>query len=345
MRRNRSPVTTNGAAVDAPPGAPGDPASFPTLVDVRRAAARIAGVVRRTPLLRSDALSELAGADVHLKLETLQRTGAFKLRGAYSFVASLSDADRARGLVTASAGNHGAAVALSARLVGAKAVVFVPADAPEAKQRRIARHGGAELRRVAGGYDDAHAAAEAFAARTGACFVHAFSDPAVVAGQGTLGLEIFEQCPSIRTLVVPVGGGGLIGGVGTVARALGEGVRVVGVQTEETAAMHASLAAGRLTSTRYGPTLCEGLSGDTDERALALARRVVDEIVLVSESAVRRAIRWLVAEEGIVAEGSAAVGAAALLEGALGQIEGPSVVVLTGSNLDAGRLARILTEG
>ncbi len=328
------------------PGAAGAETStavFPSVEDVRAAALRLAGVARRTPLERSDALSEISRAGVHLKLEGMQRTGSFKLRGAYNFIAQLSAEDRARGLVTASAGNHGQGVALAARLLGACAVVYVPAGAPETKQRRIARH-GAELRRVEGGYDDAHAAALAFAAATGAIYVHAFSDPAVVAGQGTVGLEIFEDLPAVRTILVPVGGGGLIGGVGIVARALGDGVRVVGVQTDETAAVHASLAAGRLVSPAYGPTLCDGLSGDTDAAALALARRVVDEVVLVPESAVRRAIRWLYVEEGVVAEGSAAVAAAALLDGAVRDLDGPVAAVLTGSNLDASRLAQILTE-
>jgi threonine dehydratase len=319
-------------------------AGFPSLAEVRAAARRLEGVVRRTPLERSDALSERAGADVHLKLEGLQRTGSFKLRGAYNAVALLSPGARARGLVTASAGNHGQGVALAARLHGARAVVFVPEGAPEGKQRRIARF-GAELRRVPGGFDDAHAAAVAFAAGAGATFVGAFSDPAVVAGQGTVGLELFDELPGVRTIVAPVGGGGLIGGIGVVARALGRGVRVVGVQTDQTAAMHASLAAGRPTSTHYGPTLCEGLSGDVDGPALALARVVVDEVVLVSEEAVRRAIRWLYVEEGVVAEGSAAVAAAALLEGAVRALEGPAAVVLTGSNLDAARLASILSGG
>ncbi len=218
--------------------------TFPTLGDVRAAAGRLQGIVRRTPLERSDALSEISGTGVHLKLEGLQRTGSFKLRGACNFIAQLSPDERARGLVTASAGNHGLGVALAARLLGARAVVYVPQDAPEVKRRRIARH-GAELRRVPGGYDEAHAAAEAFAAESGAVFVHAFSDPAVVAGQGTVGLEIFEDLPGVRTLVVPVGGGGLIGGIGIVARALGNGTRVIGVQTHETSAVHASLAAGR----------------------------------------------------------------------------------------------------
>lgn len=329
--------------VDAPAHAHASVDAFPSLGDVRAAARRLQGVARRTPLERSDALSAAAGAEVHLKLEGMQRTGAFKLRGAYNALALLPPEARARGVVTASAGNHGVGVALAARLLGARAVVFVPEDAPEAKQKRIARL-GAELRRVAGSYDDAHPAAVAFAERTGAAYLSAFSDPAVVAGQGTVGLEIFEELPQVRTIVVPVGGGGLAGGIGTVARALGPGVRVVGVQTDQTAAMHASLAAGRLTSVPYGPTLCEGLSGDVDDWSLALARRVVDEVVLVSEDAVRRAIRWLYVEEGVVAEGSAAVAAAALLEGAVAGVEGPVAAVLTGSNLDAARLAPILLD-
>jgi threonine dehydratase len=311
----------------------------PALADVLAAAATLRGVARRTPLEHSPALSAIAGAEVHLKLESHQRTGSFKFRGAYSALASLPPEVRARGPVTASAGNHGLGVALSARLLGARATVFVPAAAPEAKKRRIRAY-GAELREVAGGYDDAQGAAEAYAAGTGAPFVHAFSDPAVVAGQGTVGLEIALELPSVRTVVVPVGGGGLAGGIGIVARALG-GVRVAGVQSERTAAMHASLRAGRPVSVAYGETLCEGLSGDVDERSVALALRVVDSMALVTEEAVARAMRALHAEEGLVAEGSAAVGVAALLEGVL-ELEGPVAVVVTGGNVDAARIAAVL---
>ncbi|HEX6038148.1 threonine ammonia-lyase [Longimicrobium sp.] len=307
--------------------------------DVLAAARRLRGVVHRTPLERSPWLSAETGTDVWLKLETQQRTGSFKVRGAYNAIATLSAEARARGLVTASAGNHGQGVALAASLLGASALVFVPAEAPDAKKRRIARW-GAELREIEGGYDEAHHAAEAHARRSGATFVHAFSDPAVVAGQGTVGLEILEDLPGVRTLVVPIGGGGLVGGVGIVARALGRGIRVAGAQTDETRAMHASLEAGRLVSVPYGPTVCEGLSGDVDERSLALASRVVDEVVVVSEAAVRRAMRRLYEEEGIVAEGSAAVAVAALLDGAAGP--GPVAVVLTGSNVDGARLASVL---
>jgi threonine dehydratase len=309
------------------------------MADVLAAARRLEGIVRRTPLERCDGLS--GEAEVFLKLEGMQRTGSFKLRGAYNRVATLAPHARARGLVTASAGNHGQGVALAARLLGARAVVFVPAGAPETKRRRIARF-GAELVRVEGGYDEAHAAAEAHAAETGAAFVHAYSDPMTVAGQATVALEIFSELPGVRTLVVPVGGGGLVNGTGIVARALAPGARVVGVQTHETAAMHASLAAGSLCCPPQGATLCEGLSGETDARSLELARRVVDEVVLVSEDAVRRAMRWLFVEEGVVAEGSAAVAAAALLEGALRDVAGPAAVILSGSNVDAARMADVL---
>jgi len=331
------------AAAPPPPVSEAPAGATVRMVDVLAAARRLRGIVRRTPLQRSDALSERLGADVHWKLETLQRTGSFKVRGASNVVATLSAEERARGLVTASAGNHGQGVALAAREFGAKAVIFVPAGAPEVKRTRIARL-GAELRLVAGSYDDAHAEAEAFAESSGAVYVHAWSDPRTVAGQGTVGLEIVEELPEVRTIVVPVGGGGVANGIGVVARALGGGIRVVGVQSEETSAMHASLAAGRLVSAPPMPTLCEGLSGDTDQPSLDLARQVLDEVVLVSEDAVRRAIRWLYVEEGIVAEGSAAVAAAALLEGAVGDLAGPIAAVLTGSNLDAGRLAAILSE-
>jgi threonine dehydratase len=325
------------------PATPGAEPRFPVLADVLAAARRLRGVARETPLVHAPALSRAAGVPVHLKLETHQETGSFKVRGAYNAVAALAPARRGRGVVAASAGNHGLGVAFAAARLGVAATVFLPAGAPEVKKRRISAL-GATLREVAGGYDEAEREAREAALESGAPFVHPFSDPAVVAGQGTVGVEIARALPEVATLVVPVGGGGLAGGVGIVARALGSGVRVVGVQTEATSAMHASLAAGALRSPPPGPTICEGLSGDVDARSLALARRVVDEVVLVEEEAVRRAIRTLYHDEGIVAEGSAAVAAAALLEGRVDPAAGPVVAVLTGSNLDARRLAAILFD-
>ncbi len=316
----------------------------PGLADVLAAARRLQGTARRTPLERSNALSGIAGADVWLKLETQQRTGSFKLRGALNRLAVLSDAERARGVVAASAGNHGAGVALAARLRGIRAVVYVPEGAPEVKRRKIARL-GAELRTVPGGYDQAHAAALRHAEESGAVYVDACSDPLVVAGQATVGLEIVQELPEVRTVVAPAGGGGLVGGIGVVARAMGAGIRVVGASTHPTSALKLSVEAGRPVPPPGGETLCEGLEGEVDAPAVALARRVVDEVVLVGEDAVRRAVRWLYVEEGVVAEGSAAVAAAALLEGAVRGVEGPVAVVLSGGNLDAARLATILMEG
>lgn len=310
--------------------------------DVLQAAHRIRGITRRTPLERSAPLSTAAGMDVWLKLETLQRTGSFKLRGATNAIALLSPEERARGLVTASAGNHGLGVALAARELGARATVFVPAGAPATKRQRIAAL-GATLHEVGGGYDEAHAEAEVYALEHGALYLHAFSDPGVVAGQGTVALEIFDALPEVRTLLVPVGGGGLVGGVGTVARAVG-GVRVVGVQSTATAAMHASLMAGRLVSLPLEPTLCDGLAGDVDEPSLSLARRVVDEMVLVPEDAVRQAMRRLYREEGVTVEGSGAVAAAALWEGMLADLEPPVVAVLSGANVDAALLAELVSD-
>lgn len=315
----------------------------PTVADVLRAAQRLSGRIRPTPLEPSVWLSEAAGRPVLLKLENLQRTGSFKLRGALNALASLDEAERARGLVTASAGNHGLGVALAARELGARATVFVPAGAPATKRNRIARF-GADLRLVPGSYDDAHEAAEEFARESGALYLHAFSDPRVVAGQGTVGLEILAELPEVGTVVVPVGGGGLVGGIGIVARALRPGLRVVGVQSDATPAMHASLRAGGLVSPPMADTICDGLHGDTDRRAVELALRVVDEVVLVPEAEVRATVRALYLEEGVVAEGSGAVAAAALRNDLVPLAPGPVVAVVTGSNLDASVLVQILGE-
>jgi threonine dehydratase len=318
-------------------------APLPTISDVLAARRRIAPFVRRTPLERSGSLSEASGAQAWLKLECWQPTRSFKVRGAFSAVTALDGAARSRGLVTASAGNHGQAVALAARAAGARATVFVPAAAPAAKKSRIRRL-GAVLNEESPDYDSAEVAARAFAEERGGTFVHAYSDPRVVAGQGTVALEIIEELPGIRTLLVPVGGGGLIGGVGIVARAMAPSARVIGVQSERTPVMHDSLAAGRVVERPVVATLADGLAGAIDERAFALARQVVDGMLLVSETAIAAAMRWLQQEEGILAEGSGAVAVAALLE-ARGRFDGPVAALVTGGNVDGGRLARILSEG
>jgi threonine dehydratase len=308
-------------------------------IDVLAARTRLRGLVRETPLQPS-ALPIGTHSDVLLKLECWQRTGSFKLRGALNAVLSLSDAERSRGLVTASAGNHGQAVALAAQQTGAGAVVFVPHDAPAVKQERI-RAFGAELRTDAADYDDAERLAEAYAGETGGIFVHAFSDPAVIAGQGTLGLELLDVCSDFTEILVPVGGGGLITGIGVLLKTALPDVRVIGVQSTETRAMYEAFRAGRAVDVPIPPTLADGLAGCTDEATYRRARDVVDEMVLVTEPELENAIRLLFRHDGVVAEGAGAVTAAALLSGRV-RLRGRCVAVISGGNIDGRRLAGIL---
>lgn len=312
----------------------------PTLQDIYAARHRIAGHAYRTPLERSDWLSSLTGREVYLKLECWQRTRSFKIRGAFNAVASLSPEARARGLVAASAGNHGQGVALAARELGASVTVFVPESAPETKKTRI-RSFGAELRTVEGIYDDAEAAARAYAMETGATFVHPFSDADVVAGQGTIGIEILEDLPEVREVIVPVGGGGLIAGVGLVVKTLTDGrIRVTGVQSDQTRSMHDSFEAGHVVDAPPGATLADGLAGGVEPESFERARAVTDEIVLVGEAEIAESIRGLYTHDGVVAEGAAATAASALQSGARVP-EGPVVLIISGGNIDPERLAGI----
>jgi threonine dehydratase len=314
--------------------------SGPTASDVLAAHARIREHVRDTPLQRS-ALPLPGRHAPLLKLECWQRTGSFKLRGALNAVLLLSDEQRSRGLVTASAGNHGQAVALAAQLTGANAVVFVPSDAPTVKQERI-RAFGAELRTNAADYDEAEGLAQAFAQQTGAVFVHAFADPAVIAGQGTVAQELLQAADTeFPDVLVPVGGGGLVTGIGVLLKEKLPSVRIIGVQSTETRAMYEAFRAGRAVEVPIPPTLADGLAGCTDNATYLRAREVVDDLVLVSEPEIEDAIRLLFRHDGIVAEGAGAVAAAALLAGRI-RPRGPSVCVISGGNIDGSRLAGIL---
>jgi len=315
----------------------------PTLKDIYEARSRISGAVRRTPLEKCLWLSEQTGHDVYLKLECWQRTRSFKLRGAFNAVASLSDSERRRGLVTASAGNHGQAVALAARETGARATIFVPTNGSITKKARI-RAFGAELNEEHATYDDAAVAAVAYANDTGATYVHAFSDPAVVAGQATVGVEILEDLPSVRSIIVPVGGGGLIAGIGTVAKSASSSITVVGVQSTQTRAMYDAFEAGHVMPTDIGPTLADGLAGCVDEPSYRRAVSVVDRMLLVDEDAIPAAIRSLYHFDGVIAEGAAAVTAAAIMTGAV-RVEGPTVLVVSGGNIDAALFGNILASG
>jgi threonine dehydratase len=308
--------------------------------EIRAAAGRLRGVARRTPLERSEHLSRVAGGDVLLKLECLQRTGSFKFRGAFNALA-LAAGKGVTEVVTASAGNHGLGAAVAARLLGLRSTLFLPAGATMVKRMRVEATAG-ETHAVEGGYDAAHAAALRHAERTGQHYLHAFADPDVVRGQGTVAFEITEEVQP-GTVVIPVGGGGLIAGCGTWLRGEAPGCTVLGAQSVETRSVHDSLAAGEPRDAGGGATICDGLAGSTDAVTLARVDPVVDRIALAEEGEVRHAVRELYLHDGVIAEGSAAVGAAALLAGRLGEVRFPVVLVISGANLDPRLFHEILS--
>jgi threonine dehydratase len=314
-----------------------------TLDEVERAAATLRPYLRPTPLRRSALFPD---APVYLKLECWQPTGSFKVRGAMNVMASLTPAEMARGVVTASAGNHALGLAFAAQALGGAidATVFVPETAPRSKVDKLRRF-PVTVHEKGATYDDAVAEAMAFRSRTGATWVHAFEDARTAAGQGTAGLEILEDLPGVDTIVVPVGGGGLIVGIATVARALSPGVRVIAVQPDASPALRESLRQGKaLLTYPAGPTLADGLAGGIGEIVFA-HRHLIDEVVTVSEKETEDAIAALVAEDQVVSEASGAVGVAALRAGQIAPRDGrPVAVVITGGNIDARVLARLLAR-
>ena len=314
----------------------------PSAADVRAAAERIRGAVLRTPLRRSDALSSAAGGDVFLKLETEQATGSFKLRGAFNALSLLSPAERERGIVASSAGNHGLGVAHAARALGIRATIFVPSTAPRVKRDGIAAL-GATVDATEPHYDAAMVRARAFANETGATFVHPCLGEPLLAGQGTVALEIMEQLPSVRTVLTCVGGAGLLGGMSAFLRGEFPGVRIVGAQTERTNAMAVALDAGTLVEIPTLPTLADGLAGQIDEAALAIGRFGLDEIAVITEGETAAAIRWLFRNEDVKAEGSGAVTVGALLAQRVREIRFPAVCVVSGRNIDDERFDAILS--
>jgi threonine dehydratase len=309
--------------------------------DVRRAADRLRGVARRTELRRATRLSTQTAHDVWLKLENEQLTGSFKIRGAFNAIASLPSTERARGVVTASAGNHGRGVAFAAQHFGIPATVFVPRTAPRVKVDGI-RDCNAAIDAESAHYDEAHARSVAFAAANGLHYLDPSSGTALVAGQGTVALEIVDQLPGVRSIVVPVGGGGLVGGMGAFLRAVRPHVRIVGAQSVNTSAMARALEAGHIVDTPVLPTLADGLSGAIDVHGFDVGQHALDEIVTVAEDDIANAIAFLSREERLIAEGSGAVGVAALLTGVVSRLDDPVVVVISGGNIDPDVLARIL---
>jgi threonine dehydratase len=297
------------------------------LPDLERARERLAGIARLTPVYGSETFSRLADRDVHLKAENLQRTGSFKIRGAVNKLASLGEAERSAGVVAASAGNHAQAVAWAAREAGVRATIFVPQDAPMAKVEAT-RSYGAEVEMGGAGLEEAVAAALERVEATGATFVHPYEDELIVAGQGTIGLELAEQVPEAETVVVPIGGGGLAAGIGLALRARKPEVRLVGVRAEPDGFAIADGIAVKQPGELTGPLLDE----------------LLDDVVEVSGEEIAQAIVLLLERTKLVVEGAGAVGIAALLEGKVTG-DGPVAVVLSGGNIDASTLVTVMRYG
>lgn len=320
------------------------PTPLVSLDDVRAARELIADVVRATPLEECRPLAAKIGAPAWLKCENLQLAGSFKIRGAYVRISRLSAEERARGVVAASAGNHAQGVALAAGLLGTTATVFMPHGAPLPKVSAT-KALGAAIEMVGATIEDALAAAKEFAEHTGAVLIHPFDHPDIVAGQGTVGLEILEQCPDVRTIVVGTGGGGLVSGIATVVRELAPHVRIVGVQASEAAAFPGSLAAGHPVALKRMSTIADGIAvGCPGELTYAHVSQQVDQIITVSEEDISRALLFCLERAKLVVEPAGAAGVAALLADPSG-FEGPVVAVLSGGNIDPLLLHRVIEHG
>jgi len=314
------------------------------LDDVRAARKLLDGVIRMTPLEHSRVLAAAAGGPVHLKCENLQRTGSFKIRGAYTRISRLTPEQRAVGVVAASAGNHAQGVALAAQLLDTRATVFMPVSAALPKVDAT-RNYGAEVRLAGGSVDEALELATEYAAETGAVLVHPFDHPDIVAGQGTVGLEILEQCPEVRTVLVGTGGGGVVAGIGVAIKAMRPDVAVIAVQAESAAAYPPSLAAGHPIPLDRMATMADGIAvGCPGELPFTLIRNVVDEVVTVSEAAISKALLLCLERAKQVVEPAGAAAVAAVLAEPR-RWEPPMVAVLTGGNIDPVLLMRVIQHG
>jgi threonine dehydratase len=315
-----------------------------SIIAVLEARRRIAPHVRRTPLVRSAWLSRATGADVWLKLENQQRTNAFKIRGGFNAALRLAERGERPALVTASAGNHGWALAEAAAATGMSCVVFTPSDAPRSKLDAI-EAAGARLDASYRNYDAAEIAAKDYAASTGACFISPYTHPDVIAGGGTVAVEMIEDQPRLDVVVVPMGGGGLISGIGVALSAMAPGCRLIGVEAEASEAFGTARRHGRITTIDPQPTIADGLGGNLDPDTVTFdyVQRYVPEIVAAAEASILGAIADLAGHDHQIAEGAAAVGPAALASGRIADIAGKTVgVVLTGANIDRARLKACL---
>jgi len=315
-----------------------------TRADVESARELLTDVSRLTPVEGSRPLSELVGGPVLLKCENLQRAGSFKIRGAYVRIARLTDAERARGVVAASAGNHAQGVALAATLLGSRSTVFMPEGAPLPKVEATKAY-GAEVQFSGSTVDEALVAAQSFADQTGAVFIHPFDHPDIVAGQGTVGLEICEQAPQVKTIVVSIGGGGLASGIAAAVKADHPDVRVVGVQAAGAAAFPASLVAGHPVALDSMATIADGIAvGCPGQLTYRMVHDLVDDVVTVSEESLSQALLLCLERGKLVVEPAGAAGVAALMDSPRA-FEPPVVAVLSGGNIDPVLLLRVLRHG
>jgi threonine dehydratase len=319
-----------------------------TFEQVRAARERQAPYVRHTPTEHSPDLSGIVGRDVYLKLENVQRTGAFKIRGAISRLLTIDPGERKRGVVTASAGNHGQGVALAAKLLGAPATVVLPVSAPLAKIAAIQRH-GAQVVLEGASYDAAHAHALSLASERRQAYIHAFADPEVMAGQGAVALEILEDVADLDAIIIPIGGGGLMAGMATAARAIRPKVKLIGVQAAGSAALADAFRTGELTSGGSN-TIADGIAvKEPSPATFAIIRHLVDDVITVSDEAIARTIVLLLERHKLLAEGAGAAALAAIIEGLLppGILpDGASVcAVVSGGNIDPNLLGKVLQHG
>jgi threonine dehydratase len=316
-----------------------------TLNDVKEARTRIREFVNLSPCTESPRLSSQLGCKLFLKMENLQRTGAYKDRGAMNAVLSLDDAHKKAGVIAASAGNHAQGLAYAAQRNNVHATIVMPETAPIAKLRGTRQY-GADIVLHGNGYDDAFGRATELQKEKGYTFIHAFDDPRVIAGQGTVGLELMEYNPYLEVFVVPIGGGGLAAGMAVALKEVNPSLRIVGVQAENIASMKASVEAGKITSVS-GSTIADGIAvGRPGEYTFPIVNKYVDEIVTVTEDEIAQAVLVLLESEKTVTEGSGAAGVAALLNGKISGIAGKSVcVILTGGNIDTTFLKTILSRG
>jgi threonine dehydratase len=315
-----------------------------TLQDVYAARARLRDHVVTTPLREASWLSSATEARVLLKLESVQLTNSFKIRGAMHAAARLAESNRPKTIVTASAGNHGRAIALAAARFGLTAIVFTPASAPETKKAAIRRH-GATLRDDAPSYDAAEQLARAYASNEGATFISPYNHADVIAGAGTIALEILDAAPDTETVLVPLGGGGLASGIGLAIKSAAPHVTVIGVEAQASRPFSAGLAHGAITMVDVHPSIADGLIGNLEPGSITfdLVRRYLDALVSVSETELRDAIRGLAAEEHVIAEGAGAAATAAVSKQTVrpGQT---AVVLVSGANIDLSLLADVLTD-